>query len=161
MKRKATEMPARCAQCDGREFRDVTETLSVALPRSGVSASGEVAARRCTNCSHVVVASSVIERFRLALGCELADAGVRTGEAIRHMRNALGLRAADLAQLLDLTAETISHWETGKALPNRSAFIALAAMVEDALEGKTTTRDRLVILVEGGAYPRTIAVAPR
>ncbi len=96
--------------------------------------------------------------MRLGICCELANAGVHTGEAIRLMREALSLRAMDLARLLDLTPETISHWETGKARPNRAAFVTLGALIQDAFDGRTTTRDRLAVLSGGRAYPRALSV---
>ena len=96
----------------------------------------------------------------LAVAREFADVGVDTGEAFRRMRKALGLRATDLAQLLDLTPETISHWETGKVVINRAAFVALGAMVQDAIDGRTTTRDRLAALGKR-RYPRALSPRPR
>ncbi|WP_242343404.1 type II TA system antitoxin MqsA family protein [Anaeromyxobacter terrae] len=151
----------RCRRCGDGELREETETLSVELPRSAVTASVSVPVRRCAACDDVQLDASLRERFRLATCCELADAGVDTGEALRHMRKALGLRAAELARLLDLTPETISHWETGRAAPNRAAFIAVCAMVQDALDGRTTTRDRLARLASPEDYPHALAVKLR
>ena len=91
---------------------------------------------RCVRCGNSEVRPSSRE---LAVAREFADVGVDMGEAFRRMRKALGLRATDLAQLLDLTPETISHWETGKVVINRAAFVALGAMVQDAIDGRTTT----------------------
>ncbi len=130
-------------------LREAEETLSVALARSAVTASVIVSARRCSACDELHVDGAVVRRFHLAVGCELANLGVRTGEALRHMRKALGLRAAELAALLDVTPETISHWETGKVLPNRAAFVAVAALVQDALDGRSTTRERLSVVPDG------------
>jgi DNA-binding XRE family transcriptional regulator len=136
----------------------VTETLSVALPRCGVVASVDAPAHRCVACGDVQIAGTVLARAQLAVGRELADRGVHDGEALRHMRKALEIRAVDLARLLDVTPETISHWETGRALPARAAFAAVAAMVEDALEGRTATRDRLSVLADGRPHPRSLTV---
>jgi len=147
----------RCERCGG-ELRDGTETLAVELPRSGVTASLALPIRRCRSCDGVPLDGAVVQRCQLTVCRALADAGVSTGEALRHMRKALGLRAAELARLLDVTPETVSHWETGKAPPNRAAFIAVCAMIEDALDGRTTTRDRLGVLAERGGYPRALAV---
>ncbi len=72
------------------------------------------------------------------------------------MRKILGLRAADLALLLDVTPETISHWETGKARIGRAAFVALGAMVQDATEGRSTTRDRLAALDDDHPRPKVL-----
>ncbi len=149
----------RCERCGG-ELRDGTETLAVELPRSGVTASVAVPVTRCGSCDGAPRAGAVAPRSQLAVCCALADAGVSTGEALRHMRKALGLRAAELARLLDVTPETVSHWETGKAPPNRAAFIAVCAMIQDALDGRTTTRDRLAVLAEGRAYPSSVTVKP-
>jgi DNA-binding transcriptional regulator YiaG len=151
----------RCARCGGRELRDEAETLSFALPLSGISASVVAPARRCAGCDGVHVESRVMERAQLSVACELADLGVQTGEAMRHMRKALGLRAADLARLLDLTPETISLWETGRVPPNRAAFVALGALVQDAVDGRTTTGERLMALAAAPPRPQVISVRLR
>jgi putative zinc finger/helix-turn-helix YgiT family protein len=145
----------RCRHCGNGERQDGTETLSPELPRSEVTASAAVPTR-CPSCGDVQIDRELAQRFSLAMCCELADAGVASGEALRHMRKALGLRAAELARLLDVRPETISHWETGKAPPNRAAFVAVCAMIQDAIDGRTTTRDRLALLA--GAAPRGLVV---
>ncbi len=145
-----------CARCGNREFRKTTETLSAGFPASGVTVSVAVAGIQCTKCRHTNVAPAVVRAFELAAARALADRGVRTGEAVRHMRKVLGLRAADLARLLDLTPETISHWETGKARIGRAAFVVLGAMVQDALEGTSSTRDRLSALDDDGPRPKVL-----
>lgn len=96
---------------------------------------------------------------QLSVGRRLADEGIHSGGAFRRMRKALGLRASDTAWLLDVTPETISHWETGKALPTRAAFIAVAAMVDDAIEGRTTTRDRLALLADASPAERATRIS--
>jgi putative zinc finger/helix-turn-helix YgiT family protein len=152
-------MRGQCRAC-GREgpLRDETGRLSVALPRCGVTATVAVPARQCPSCGELQVEDGALARARLAAGCALADAGVRSGDAFRHMRKALGLRAAELGRLLDVRPETISHWETGRAAPARAAFAALAAMVQEAIQGRTTTRDRLAVLAEGRPWPRSLEV---
>jgi putative zinc finger/helix-turn-helix YgiT family protein len=151
----------RCRTCGCGELREGIETVSVTLPRCGLVASVAAPARRCAGCGEVHVERDVLERARLSIGCALADRGVHTGDALRHMRKALALRAADLARLLGVTPETVSHWETGRAPPARAAFVAVAAMVEEAIEGRTTTRDRLGVLASGPRPPRTLRVRLR
>lgn len=148
----------RCRHCGDGELQERTETLSLELPRSEVTASAAVPALRCPSCGEVLIDRALERRFSLAVCRELADAGVASGEALRHMRKALGLRAAELARLLDVRPETISHWETGKAPPNRAAFVAVCAMIQDALDGRTTTRDRLAVLAGGTSPPRGLVV---
>jgi YgiT-type zinc finger domain-containing protein len=151
----------RCGRCGGGEVRDVTETLSVTLPRCGVVATIAAPAQRCAGCGEVHVGSAVLACAQLSIGCELADEGVHTGDALRLMRKALGYRAADLARLLGVTPETVSHWETGKVLATRAAFVAVGAMVQEAVDGKTTTRDRLARLADGRPHPRAVTATLR
>jgi ribosomal protein S27AE len=146
----------RC-RCGG-ELEEGTATLPVALFRCGVAASVTAQARRCPRCGEASFDADVAALGRLAVGCQLAAHGVQTGDALRHMRKALGLRACDLGRLLDVTPETISHWETGRVPTPRAAFAEVAAMVEDAYAGRTVTRDRLARLAEARAYPRAISV---
>ncbi|BDG06305.1 type II TA system antitoxin MqsA family protein [Anaeromyxobacter oryzae] len=149
---------ARCPRCGTGDLDHTTETLNFQLPGSAVIASAAVPARRCGRCDGVHVDEATAARFRLAACCALADAGVRGGEALRAMRKALRLRASDLARLLDVTPETMSHWETGKVPPNRAAFVAVCAMVQDAVDGRTTTRDRLAVLADGRVPPGVVRV---
>jgi putative zinc finger/helix-turn-helix YgiT family protein len=151
----------RCGACGRAELRDGVQTLSVTLPRCGVVASVATPARRCSGCGELHVDGDVLSRAHLSVCCALADRGIHGGDVLRHMRKALGLRAADLARLLGVTPETVSHWETGKVPPARAAFATLAAMSEEALDGRTTTRDRLELLCEEHRFPRTIAVPLR
>lgn len=40
-----------------------------------------------------------------------------TGSTIRQLREAKGLTQAELAEMLSVSAKTISKWETAKGLP--------------------------------------------
>lgn len=75
-------------------------------------------------------------RVEETVAMQLALYGVVTGEAFRYMRKTLEMKATELAPLLDVRAETISDWETGKFPVNRAAWGWLAARVaEKAGEG--------------------------
>ena len=54
-----------------------------------------------------------------------------------------GLKATDLAELLGVTPETISHWENGHSEPDLAEWAALGMLVEDFFNGSTRTADRL------------------
>jgi transcriptional regulator with XRE-family HTH domain len=82
-------------------------------------------------------------------------------ETFKFMRKALGLRAVDIAELLDVAAETLSRWETGQRPVDRASWIAVSAMVLDKLEGRTTTLDRLKALLEPAPLPRLVRLVPR
>jgi hypothetical protein len=81
---------------------------------------------------------------------ELADAqllfrlGLATGSSFRTTRKALRFRAQDLAKLLQVRAETISHWETrGDRAIDLTAWAALGALLEDCIACRTTTLEHL------------------
>ncbi len=44
------------------------------------------------------------------------------------LRKKLGLSAADMGQLLGVSAQSVYHWESGKARPRASQLQAIAAM---------------------------------
>ncbi len=136
----------RCFHCHNAELRQVEEEVQLEVDLKGgaqpFSVSG-VPATRCSSCGESFMAAADLQRAELQVGAELADRGIREGAAFRFMRKALGLRAVDLAGLLDVTAETVSHWENDHTAADSGAWAALAAMISDRLAGKTTTIDRL------------------
>ena len=69
------------------------------------------------------------------------------------------MRAADLAELLDVTPETVSRWETGKLDVARAAWSALAGIVVERAHGEGRSRmlDRLRAL----QAPKKLAKAVR
>jgi DNA-binding transcriptional regulator YiaG len=83
----------------------------------------------------------LLEAFELDVAGELARHGEASSEAFGFMRRAMGVRAVDLAKLLDVTPETVSRWEHGRQPIDRGAAALLLAMVVDRVEGRTTTND--------------------
>lgn len=59
-----------------------------------------------------------------------------SGKEIRAMRKALGLRAAALAEFLDVTPETLSRWENGKEAVSNNAERILRLRVVHGLRTK-------------------------
>jgi transcriptional regulator with XRE-family HTH domain len=98
---------------------------------------------KCGACGEGFFKGDDLARAELVAAAEVADRGLREGAAFRFMRKVLGLRAEDLAGLLDVTEGTVSRWENDHAPADRAAWAALAAMVSDKLAGQTTTLDRL------------------
>ncbi|HTP29443.1 MAG TPA: hypothetical protein VMK12_27735, partial [Anaeromyxobacteraceae bacterium] len=66
-----------------------------------------------------------------------------------------------LAELLDVTIETISRWEHGKQSLDRRAVALLASMVLDRIEGRTSTLDRLKALLKPEPLPSVVQLVPR
>jgi DNA-binding transcriptional regulator YiaG len=105
-------------------------------------------AKKCTVCEKIHFDAATMRGFELRVAGLLADAGARNGPAFRFMRRAIGMRATELAQLLDVSAETISRWETEKRGVDRGALALLCGLVRDAIAGRTATMDQLRALCE-------------
>jgi DNA-binding XRE family transcriptional regulator len=73
-------------------------------------------------------------RAELAVARELVTRGAFTPESFRFLRKTLGLRAVDLAELLDVTPETISHWETGATAAPKAVWGVVAAMIGERVD---------------------------
>jgi DNA-binding XRE family transcriptional regulator len=77
------------------------------------------------------------------------------------MRKAIGLSATALAELLDVSMETVSRWEHGGRDAPLPAVAALGAMVIDYADGSTTTADRLRALRKGPRLAKVVRVELR
>lgn len=131
----------RCAQCNGTKLTKVEATEKVHVGKWTFTAT--LPATKCAACGESYINGEVLGRFELSAARKLAELGIREGAAFKFMRKALGMRAADLAELLSVTPETVSRWENDKNEVDLAAFVTLGALVADKLEGRTTTLDRL------------------
>jgi len=68
-------------------------------------------------------------------------------KGVRSMRQKLGLSAADLARLLDVSEQSVYNWETKKATPRREQVQSIAALRG---LGKREARARLDALAQKG-----------
>lgn len=71
-----------------------------------------------------------MDALRLRWGCRRGrgrtEAYMDVGNQIRERRQALGLSQEELAQRLYVSRVTVSHWETGKTLPDVQSMLLLA-----------------------------------
>jgi putative zinc finger/helix-turn-helix YgiT family protein len=118
---------------------------------SGVRVKGSLPATICPECGENTVEADALSALELAAAHALAKSAVRTGEVFRFMRKALGLRAADVGELLGADPATISRWEREHQNVDLRAFALLAELVEDRVENRTGTLERLKRL----AHPPT------
>ena len=130
----------KCPDC-GTRLEDRREAQSLRVAERTFSA--EVPVRCCPKCGHSSLSGPAMKEFELRAARELARAGVRTGETFRFMRRTLGLSASDLGELLEVAAETVSRWETGQRDVDWPAFIVLWWLVDDRLEGRKETLERI------------------
>ena len=136
----------KCVKCGSRSLvKDALEDTILVGGRTFVAA---LQARRCEACGEVYVDGRALEAFEKAVDLKLAQDGPATGETFRRLRKALGLRAAEVADLLDICAETVSRWETGATNVDRAAWAMLGTMVIERAANSTATIDRLRALRE-------------
>jgi putative zinc finger/helix-turn-helix YgiT family protein len=125
----------KCVMCGAKKLSagETTHEFTV----SGVKFVVEgVPAEICASCNESYVAHDDLERAELTIAAELARRGVRTGEAFRFMRKALGLKSNALAELFDLQPETVSRWEKGTQTLDPRAFALLGSVVVDRVAGR-------------------------
>jgi DNA-binding XRE family transcriptional regulator len=107
-----------------------------------------IPAVKCDGCGESFLNGPDLGRAELLASGEAIARGVRDGPTLKFVRKALGLRAAELGELLDVSAETLSRWENGHRVAERSVWNTLADLIADKLAGVTTTVDRLRALAE-------------
>lgn len=136
----------RCAVCRGEDLHEAEETVEVAVPTDSepfrVRVSG-VSTVKCGTCGETFLSGPDLGRAELLAGGEAIARGLRDGATLKFVRKALGLRAAELGELLDVSAETVSRWENGHRAAERSVWNTLADLAADKLGGRTITIERL------------------
>lgn len=125
----------KCAQCGGESLQETRTTDHRTV--GGVEFAVEVDALKCAKCGETYVDSAALEKVELAIAAELGKLGRLNGDAFKFMRKALGLRGIDLAELLDVTGETVSRWERDVVPIDHAAFAVLGALVAEKLQGRT------------------------
>ena len=121
----------RCAECDGplvcRGYAHVTKVGKVTVT------DGTRAVPTCKACGEPALTLQDLESYeRRAASTALREGRHVDGDVLRFARKAAGLRQADLAKLLEYTAETVSRWESGAAPVARAAQLAIASLLEGA-----------------------------
>ncbi|MCC6555449.1 MAG: type II toxin-antitoxin system MqsA family antitoxin [Polyangiaceae bacterium] len=149
----------KCPTCGSQRWKQGTATHVEQV--DGRKFKAELAARVCGKCGEAIVTIDELDRFAVAVAVALAQAGACSGEAIRFMRKAIGLSATALADLLDVSMETVSRWEHGDRNAPLSAVAALGALVLDHANGSTATVDRLRALRKGPSLAKVVRVELR
>lgn len=136
----------KCFNCGKATFKhgQVPFTLTVA----DVEFATELPGGQCASCSGRAIDGDAAARFELQVAAELVGRGLRSGETFRFMRKALGMKAADLAQVMNVAAETLSRWENDQREVDWPEFLLLGALVDDKLADRTTVLARARALAE-------------
>lgn len=108
----------RCISC---KKADTMRPWEGRLKRMGV----EFLARgmRCLSCGETLFSDDEVGRQEKSIAAGLVARGVRTGVEFKFVRKVAGLKAIEVATMLDVRAETVSRWESGEAdIPRPVAF---------------------------------------
>lgn len=151
--------PRRCPVCKSGRLRkrETTERLSTC----GHTFSARLETLECSACGERLASAANLERFELRVAVELARAGLASGEAMRFMRKTLGLQALELAELLRVTPETVSRWETGKQPMDHRAMAVMGALVIERFEGRSAMHDTLRALLSPRRLRRSVELSPQ
>lgn len=152
----------RCAQCGSEDLRiknveDKIE-LEVAPKQTAVFVRQDMPAVVCEKCGESYFGSSDVGDFELQVAMEAGSRGFIHGPVLRFMRTAIGLSAKELANMLDITAETVSRWENGRTTIPKTVFIVVTALVEDHAAKRTNTRERLEAVCRDQDVPTQIKI---
>lgn len=135
---------SRCVQCGGTALPTVRHAFRATI--AGIPFERRVSAQKCSTCGEVYLSAGALGDFELSAALAMARAGVRKPEALKFMRKAAGLRAADLGDLLGLTPEHLSRIENGKVPADKRTVALLAALLEDKAARTTRTADQLRVI---------------
>jgi transcriptional regulator with XRE-family HTH domain len=133
-----------CDRCQRDKVIDVLvdDTMEV----SGHRFTAQLPAARCLICQQVVVDAVNMRNFERRVAVEIAKAALRIGDAFRFLRTTLGMSEANLAELLDVSADYIGYWETEKWPVDPRALAVLSALVLGRFEEKHSVLDCLAVL---------------
>jgi hypothetical protein len=147
-----------CPKC-GSEKVKYSDRLPAIFMEFGDFAEVAYGTVTCANCGKKL-GNATSDEIDLAKAQLHFRHGQATGQWFRSIRLALKFRAQDLAKLLQVRAETISHWETrGQGAVDATAWIALGALLEDCIACRTTIRDRLLAAMNPTTPTKAVKVS--
>ncbi len=147
----------KCHECGSTKLKEQSKGLHLELD-VGTFAMPDAPALVCQNCGTSSTNAKYLEAFELIVAGFLAQHGAATPNTFRFMRKAVGLGAGELAELLDVTRETVSRWENGKQPLERRALAIVGGLVLDRIDGKTQTADRLRALRQPPKLAKTTKI---
>ena len=116
-----------CSKCNKGEMR--VGLIDMRAPIGGVMFVGKAHGSQCSHCGERWFSPQSFDAFWKDAAKNLATHGPMTGKTFMAIRKALPLTAVETAVLLDVSAETISRWETGERDVPRSAWISVSELL--------------------------------
>lgn len=140
----------RCVECKSTEVRQAEVPITLALPFRTAEGElnervfeGTVSGFHCDACGVDLYDGPDLERFERLVALCLLTIGISTGAEARFLRKKAGLRAAELAVMLGVTPETISHWETGRSQPGLADLAVVVQLARDEFARDESSRQLL------------------
>ena len=118
--RKVRPFPWKCGRCRRREIYPTEGEYTTEIVHDGRSYTVTLLSLRtyrCHNCGEVVLDTEADEQITRAFR---RQAGLLTPEEIRQNRKNLGLTQEELAERLSVAEATLSRWENGWQIQQRS-----------------------------------------
>lgn len=110
----------------------------------------------CRPCRATFMSGSTMLATDRVIAAYLATRSPPSGEALRFIRKALGLRGFELAELMGVTGETVSRWENGQRPVDAKAWVVVGSvMLEDVGQPAATMR-RLLALGKELRMPKVV-----
>lgn len=131
----------RCVKCKDEGLQEAQERVTRTV--AGHTFQAELDLRACPSCGMTYYHADTVGAFDLQVATWLAEHDVGGSEAFQFMRLVLGLKGAELAQLLEITPETLSRWGKGHRPPDKKALSILGSMILDRAEGHDRALPRL------------------
>lgn len=130
----------KCESCDSNNAK-ITQVVHETVVGEHVFKS-RVNAIECPKCGELV-AGDELARAEFEVASELVVCGIVNKESFRFLRSVLDMNGRQTAELLNVTPETVSRWESGARELEWLAWAHLAAMVRDKADGRHDTAEQL------------------
>jgi putative zinc finger/helix-turn-helix YgiT family protein len=148
----------KCDQC-GAQMKSSRENYRYAECGLDTVTLANVEVRRCPECGEYEVDIPRMEELHRVIAHEVASKSARlTAQEVRFLRKYLGFSGVDFAATLDVTAETVSRWETGKKQMSPVAERALRLMVFVRNPIDQYPLEKLAEIAQGEAVPLRMKV---
>ena len=131
---------SKCPLCTSDRL--IPATILEQLEIGGVSYKADVPCTHCEGCGEDFIPAASLATFERAVAEDLTRRAP-SGKGLRFVRKELGLPARELAQLLDVTPETVSHWENDKTPVPRAVWGLVGQLHEEHLANRHTILERL------------------
>ena len=131
----------KCFNCKGETFETV-EGHEMKTVVDGIAYTATCPVFQCCLCANMLIDGDNVERFDDAVNRRLAKYMQVGPDALKRLLSAGDIKGKDAAELLDVTATTVSRWVNGRAPIPKAAFIVIAVIALEMIEnGCSTTHD--------------------